>query len=169
MRIRTASLLLLVFLACGSVASSEEPPEAPSSDALVGWIQSGDEVDLERAARVAVDMDVEQLEALFLALRAHTDPLQRLKTQRLKGLDWDRATLDQIVAHLQKAVGVEFVVSPAARTRLADNLQVTLRVEDQSVATVLSLVTSPLDLVWEARKATIWIDMPGEAAETQDR
>jgi len=101
------------------------------------------------------------------APRSSLTPDQRIEAdvaeKRIKGLSWDHVDLDAAVAYLRTVSGHEFHISPGVRDAKSDEINITARLDDVSVVTVLDAVlTQPFDLQWQVRDGVVWIQTTEE-------
>jgi len=96
------------------------------------------------------------------ASRSSLTPDQRVEAylagKRIKGLAWEEVDLDTAVAYLRAVSGHNFYISPSVRDEKFDDIVITARLDDVSVAAVLDVVlTQPFDLQWQVRDGVVWI------------
>ena len=89
-----------------------------------------------------------------------------LRTKRVKGLNWQEATLDDAVAYLRTITGLNFVVSQRARDEQGESVSISLQLDDVTVDTILDLITSQNGLKWIPQDGVIKIALPDEVSGT---
>ncbi|MDJ0975563.1 MAG: hypothetical protein QNJ98_13965 [Planctomycetota bacterium] len=92
--------------------------------------------------------------------------LSVLQKKRVKGLSWEEATLDDVVAYLRTITGLNFFVTAKARDEKGEDVAVTLKLDDVSVATILDIVTEQNELKWLPEGGVIKIATSDEVSGT---
>ena len=82
---------------------------------------------------------------------------EKLNRARVKGLQWEEASMDQAVQYLRTITGVSFMVSPKVREEKFEDVVYNLHLDDVSVSTVVELMTEPFGLRSEVREDVVWI------------
>lgn len=99
------------------------------------------------------------------ALSGMAGILTTLDTQRVEDLTWENATLDQVVLYLRTLTGLDFLITPNVRAEAWDDVEVTLDLDEVTVATVLDLVTEPWGLLWDVTDACVVVGTPEEVQD----
>ncbi len=92
--------------------------------------------------------------------------LSVIENQRIQGLNWEDASLDDAVALLRTLTGLNFFITAKAREEKGEDVQITLKLDDVSVSTVLDLITEDYELKWIAEGGVIKIATKDEISGT---
>jgi type II secretory pathway component GspD/PulD (secretin)/tetratricopeptide (TPR) repeat protein len=91
--------------------------------------------------------------------------LATLEAKRVKGLVFQEANLDQVVAYLRITTGLNFHITPKVRSGKFEDVKVSMGpLDDVTVRQVLDIVTSTNALKWEPRNGVVTIMLPEEVA-----
>lgn len=96
--------------------------------------------------------------------RRHAAVLAILDAKHVKGASFTGATVEQVATYLRTVTGVEFHVSPKAKSSAGEVRLVSMPVvADATVRQLLDVVVVPMGLVWSVRGDAVEIEVPGEA------
>jgi len=87
-----------------------------------------------------------------------------LASKRVKDLTWDHANLDEVVAYLRTASGLDVVLTPGVGYVAFDEIEISLDLDDVTLETVLDLVTEPYELRWMVEDGRVKIATKEEAS-----
>lgn len=100
------------------------------------------------AASVASAQDAREIERKIAAVKVSTD--------------FKDTSLDEVVEFLRELAGVNIMVDPALKEK---NIQVTLKVKDVSVRTVLNLIAEMNSIGWKYREEVLYLTTPDKLKE----
>jgi len=92
--------------------------------------------------------------------------LSVIENKRVQGLNWEDASLDDAVALLRTLTGLNFFITAKAREEKGEDVQITLKLDDVSVSTILDLITEDYELKWIAEGGVIKIATKDEVSGT---
>ncbi len=154
------------------VAPERVPPEpeplAPCELAAPPhWIRVADEVAVTLTAVEASENWLEEVatrqpprdDALDKSSGRHDAILEKLEATRVRGIEFQKEDLDQVVGRLSALTGLDFRVAPNVRTSKFDDVRITVPpLDDVSVRWLLdNVVTTPYELRWEIRNSVVTI------------
>ncbi len=136
MRSRVSWYVLACAACCGApAAGAETPARGMSADDVLALVKSV-EAATPSAPSLLADLDVRTEQGRTLA--------RRLRTTRLD-IAFDRASVDDVLAYVQKTAGFTVVVSAKARAALAHEApKVSLRLRNLAALDVLELLAAQL-------------------------